>query len=74
MSIIIIQVINFNSMFKYKSQHQKSNNELRILDYRNGKYQGTTKGLQMVRDGLGMILDHNYLFAIAAWKEGIADG
>jgi hypothetical protein len=28
----------------------------------------------MTREGVGMVLDHNYLFAIAAWKQGTADG
>lgn len=59
----------------YKNEKKSSDkSELRILDYRNGKYQGTTVGSQMTRDGVGMVLDHNYLLAIAAWKEGYVDG
>ncbi len=48
----------------------KDKNQLRILDYRNGKYQGTTLGLNMTRNGIGIALDHNYLLTIASWKEG----
>jgi hypothetical protein len=59
----------------YKNEGKNNDaSELRIIDYRNGKYQGTTTGPQMTRQGVGMVLDHNYLLAIAAWKEGCADG
>ncbi len=59
----------------YKNSRRNNDaSELRIIDYRNGKYQGTTIAPNMVREGVGMILDHNYLFAIAAWKQGFADG
>lgn len=59
----------------YKNEKKNlDTSELRIIDYRNGKYQGTTVGVQMTREGVGMILDHNYLFAIATWKQGFVDG
>lgn len=59
----------------YKNERKNTDaSELRILDYRNGKYQGTTTAPLMTREGVGMVLDHNYLFAIAAWKQGVADG
>jgi hypothetical protein len=55
----------------YKNERKNNdNNELRILDYRNGKYQGTTTGAQMMRHGIGMMLDHNYLLSMASWKVG----
>lgn len=56
----------------YKNENKNNDkNELRILDYRNGKYQGTTLGLNMTRDGIGMIMDHNYLLTIASWRAGL---
>lgn len=59
----------------YKNEGKSGDaSEPRIIDYRNGKYQGTTVGPQMTREGVGMILDHNYLLAIAAWRTGAADG
>lgn len=58
----------FNTYKNDKKNNDKT--ELRILDYRNGKYQGTTSGDQMTREGIGMVLDHNYLFSISSWKGG----
>lgn len=59
----------------YKNENKNREiNELRILDYRNGKYQGITRGAEMVRDGIGIVLDHNYLLSIASWKRDTVEG
>ncbi|CAM6002816.1 unnamed protein product [Sphagnum balticum] len=55
-------------------QKGKENTELRILDYRNGKYQGTTAGINMMRSGVGMVLDHNYLLGVGQWRNGQLEG
>lgn len=44
--------------------------DCRILDYRNGKYQGQVQTGRLVREGMGILLDHNYLCAIGMWKKG----
>jgi hypothetical protein len=31
-------------------------------------------GPQLTREGVGMLLDHNYLFAIANWRQGSVEG
>lgn len=59
----------------YKNEKRNTDkSQLRILDYRNGKYQGTTVGQQITRQGIGMVLDHNYLLTIAAWRQGYVEG
>ncbi len=55
-------------------QSRRKEERLRIVDYRNAKYQGTTAGARMVRSGVGMALDHNYLLALAAWRAGRVEG
>jgi len=37
-----------------------------FLDFRNAKFQGSIRDGDM--DGIGIILDHYYLFALTNWK------
>jgi hypothetical protein len=42
------------------------------IDSRNIKYQGSIKNGEY--DGIGIILDHHFLFAIANWQDESPDG
>ena len=44
-----------------------------VLDYRNAKYQGRTNE-QQLPEGLGLLLDHNYLLSMSQWRQGKAEG
>lgn len=48
--------------------------ELRILDYRNGKYQGMTEGSNLEPSGMGIAINEDFLLAIALWKKSKIDG
>lgn len=57
--------------------------QLRILDYRNGKYQGFTIQDSFIKDGLGtwqpyiiigILIDDNYSFLLTEWKQDAIDG
>lgn len=55
----------------YKNQQKKlEKSALSIIDYRNGKYQGSINNNSMIRQGLGTLMDHHYLLVIANWSEG----
>ena len=56
----------YNS-YKYEKKlvNQK---QIRILDYRNAKYQGVITGFNLTRNGNALLLDHNYLFVMANWQ------
>ncbi len=45
---------------------------LETLDYRNARYQGEVKNEQP--NGLGIIIDYNYLFCLAEWQDGRING
>lgn len=42
------------------------------LDYRNARYEGRTK--KGMPHGEGIVIDLNYLFCLASWREGQIDG
>ena len=42
------------------------------LDFRNAKYQGFTKGKDI--DGLGIVLDIDYMFSLSHWKKDVPNG
>jgi hypothetical protein len=43
-------------------------------DYRNGKYQGGFSSGSGLREGIGLLLDHNYLLALARWRCSQVEG
>jgi hypothetical protein len=45
-----------------------------IIDYRNAKYQGIVNSNNINRDGVGLMLDHNYMLALATWRNGKIHG
>jgi len=45
-----------------------------VIDYRNAKYQGMADGISINRNGVGVVLDHNYMLALAIWKSGKING
>ncbi len=57
---------------------ETSTRQLRLLDYRNGKYQGITSNDTLARNGLGIwrlylnvgtLIDDNYSFILSEWKQ-----
>jgi hypothetical protein len=50
-----------------RSRHQ-------VIDYHNAKYQGMADSIPINRNGTGIVLDHNYMLALALWKNGKVDG
>lgn len=43
-----------------------------IRDFRNARYQGEMQNGQP--NGIGIVIDYNYLFCLAEWKDGLIDG
>lgn len=43
-----------------------------IIDFRNGRYQGQTKN--KLPDGVGILLDKNFMFLLAEWVAGEVKG
>jgi hypothetical protein len=59
----------------YRYQKKPINSQqLRILDYRNAKYQGSITGINLIRNGHALLLDPNYLFVMANWQNGKIEG
>jgi hypothetical protein len=62
----------YNS-YKYQKKY-KYLKQLTTLDYRNAKYQGIVTGVNLTRNGHALVLDQNYLFAIANWHNAKIEG
>jgi hypothetical protein len=45
-----------------------------IIDFRNGRYQGSADIYSRRPFGRGMFLDENYLFVLSDWIDGAASG
>lgn len=58
------------------SIHSRAKNNINntIIDYRNGKYQGTIEAQTRLPNGMGMFLSQDYHIALGFWKQGRIEG
>ena len=61
-------------MFAPFSPQQQQQLEFGNIDYRNAKYQGYFQLNSQQREGVGMVLDRNYLLALAHWRGNQVQG
>jgi len=61
--------INHSQLTKNKNQINHT-----IIDYRNGKYQGTIQTHTRLPHGIGMFLTQDYHIALGSWKQGRIEG
>jgi hypothetical protein len=59
--------MNINSSQQSRAKNQINNT---VIDYRNGKYQGTIQPQTRLPNGIGMFLSQDYYIALGFWKQG----